>query len=104
MSLCRLAIEMVHAWVDVTYLDEEEYEQMAGFADTPLGLADCASFALMERLGLAATSSCDRDFRDCARQMVPWWPPAYRLGDSPNQTSTTSVGSSTRMRVRKRYS
>jgi hypothetical protein len=45
--------------------------RMARFADKRLSLTDCASFELMERLGLAAAFSFDRDFRDCGYPMVP---------------------------------
>ena len=49
----------------------EALEQMTRFADKRLSLTDCASFALMERLGLAAVFSFDSDFRNCGYQMVP---------------------------------
>lgn len=45
--------------------------RMTHFADKRLSLTDCASFELMERLGLAAAFSFDRDFRDCGFRMVP---------------------------------
>ena len=41
------------------------------FADKRLSLTDCASFELMDRLGLAAAFTFDRDFRDCGYQMLP---------------------------------
>jgi predicted nucleic acid-binding protein len=44
---------------------------MARFGDKRLSLADCASFELMERLGLSAAFSFDRDFRDCGYRMLP---------------------------------
>jgi predicted nucleic acid-binding protein len=46
-------------------------EQMKRFADKQLSLTDCASFELMERLGLDAAFSFDTDFRDCGFRMVP---------------------------------
>ncbi len=41
---------------------------MTTFADKRSSLTDWASFALMERLGLAAAISFDSDFRDCGYQ------------------------------------
>lgn len=46
-------------------------ERMRRFADKRLSLTDCASFALMERLGLEAAFTFDRDFRECGYRMVP---------------------------------
>lgn len=45
--------------------------RMAHFADKRLSLTDCASFELMERLGLEGAFSFDRDFRDCGYRMLP---------------------------------
>lgn len=45
--------------------------RMERFADKRLSLTDCASFELMERLGLDSAFSFDRDFRDCGFRMVP---------------------------------
>ena len=45
--------------------------RMAHFADKRLSLTDCASFEVMDRLGLPAAFSFDRDFRDCGFRMVP---------------------------------
>ena len=60
---------------ELVLLDEdllrEALEQMTRFADKRLSLTDCASCALMERLGLAAAFSFDSDFRNCGYQMVP---------------------------------
>jgi predicted nucleic acid-binding protein len=45
--------------------------QMSRFGDKRLSLTDCASFTLMDRLGLTAAFSFDRDFRDCGYRTVP---------------------------------
>jgi len=45
--------------------------QMRRFADKRLSLTDCASFELIERLGLDGAFTFDRDFRDCGFRMVP---------------------------------
>ncbi|MGH7336650.1 MAG: type II toxin-antitoxin system VapC family toxin [Myxococcota bacterium] len=41
------------------------------FEDKRLSLTDCASFALMTKLGIDAAFSFDADFRDCGFAMVP---------------------------------
>ncbi|MBI1736812.1 MAG: PIN domain-containing protein [Candidatus Rokubacteria bacterium] len=46
-------------------------DRMARFRDKRLSLVDCASFELMERLGLDSAFSFDADFRDCGYRMVP---------------------------------
>ena len=46
-------------------------ERMARFADKRLSLTDCASFEVMERLGLSSAFTFDRDFRDCGFEMLP---------------------------------
>ncbi len=46
-------------------------DRMEQFADKRLSLTDCASFEVMERLGLQTAFSFDRDFRDCGFAMVP---------------------------------
>jgi predicted nucleic acid-binding protein len=45
--------------------------RMAQFNDKRLSLTDCVSFELMEKLGLRAAFTFDRDFRDCGFEMVP---------------------------------
>lgn len=50
---------------------EGALRRMARFGDKRLSLTDCASFDLMERLGLAVAFAFDRDFRDCGYAMQP---------------------------------
>jgi predicted nucleic acid-binding protein len=45
--------------------------KMTRFRDKRLSLTDCVSFELMEKLGLRAAFTFDRDFRDCGFEMVP---------------------------------
>ena len=45
--------------------------RMERFADKRLSLTDCASFEVIERLGLAGAFAFDRDFRDCGYRMFP---------------------------------
>lgn len=45
--------------------------QMRRFADKRLSLTDCASFEVLDRLGLDGAFSFDRDFRNCGYRMVP---------------------------------
>lgn len=45
--------------------------RMARFADKRLSLTDCASFEVMERLGIDSAFTFDRDFRDCGYRMLP---------------------------------
>ena len=47
------------------------FARMSRFADKRLSLTDCASFELMDRLGLAVAFSFDQDVRDCGYRMVP---------------------------------
>ncbi|MGH7310658.1 MAG: type II toxin-antitoxin system VapC family toxin [Candidatus Rokuibacteriota bacterium] len=46
-------------------------DKMGRFRDKRLSLTDCASFEVMERLGLREAFSFDRDFRDCGYPTVP---------------------------------
>jgi hypothetical protein len=45
--------------------------RMEQFQDTRLSLTDCASFELIDRLGLDGAFAFDRDFRDCGYRMLP---------------------------------
>lgn len=45
--------------------------RMAQYSDKRLSLTDCASFALIDRLGLDGAFAFDRDFRDCGYRMFP---------------------------------
>jgi predicted nucleic acid-binding protein len=60
---------------DVVFVDAEllrgTLAQMRRLADKRLSLTDCASFELMDRLGLDGAFTFDRDFRDCGFRMFP---------------------------------
>jgi predicted nucleic acid-binding protein len=60
-ELVLLDLELLRAALD----------RMLRLADKRLSLTDCASFELMDRLGLRAAFTFDRDFRDCGYQMLP---------------------------------
>ena len=45
--------------------------KMARYDDKALSLPDCASFALMDQLGLDTAFAFDTDFRDCGYQILP---------------------------------
>jgi len=57
-------------FVDLTLL-RGALDRLVRFADKRLSLTDCASFELMEHLGLDTAFTFDRDFRDCGFAMVP---------------------------------
>lgn len=46
-------------------------EHLRRYANKRLSIADCASFEVMERLGIEAAFTFDRDFRDCGFRMLP---------------------------------
>jgi len=60
---------------EVIFVDVEllggAVDRMARLGDKRLSLCDCASFEVMERLGLGQAFTFDRDFRDCGFPMVP---------------------------------
>ena len=60
---------------DVVFMDSEllrgALDQMRRFADKRLSLTDCASFEILDRLGLDGAFTFDRDFRDCGYRMLP---------------------------------
>ena len=45
--------------------------KMEQYDDKTLSLPDCASFALMDQLGLDTAFAFDTDFRDCGYQILP---------------------------------
>jgi predicted nucleic acid-binding protein len=44
---------------------------MEQFHDKPPSLTDCASFELIDRLGLDGAFAFDHDFRGCGYRLVP---------------------------------
>ena len=46
-------------------------ERLARLSDKRLSLTDCASFELMDQLGLTSAFTFDNDFRDCGYTMAP---------------------------------
>ena len=60
---------------DMVFVDSEllhgALDQMRRFADKRLSLTDCASFEVLDRLGLDGAFTFDRDFRDCGYRMLP---------------------------------
>ena len=60
---------------EVVFVDRALFEaaigKMATYQDKALSLPDCASFALMDQLGLETAFAFDADFRDCGFQIVP---------------------------------
>jgi predicted nucleic acid-binding protein len=60
---------------DLVFADTEllrgALTQMNRFADKRLSLTDCASFQIIDRLGLDGAFTFDRDFRDCGYAVRP---------------------------------
>ena len=60
---------------EVLFVDRELLSDataiMEKFSDKRLSLTDCASMALMRRIGLQSAFTFDADFRDCGFGMVP---------------------------------
>lgn len=54
-----------------TRMVTEALVRMERFHDKKLSFADCASFAVMDRVGLRAAFTFDADFRDCGYTMLP---------------------------------
>ena len=57
-------------FVDRTLL-EAAVGKMERYDDKALSLPDCASFALMDQLGLDTAFAFDSDFRDCGYRILP---------------------------------
>jgi hypothetical protein len=57
-------------FVDRTLLDAA-IARMERYTDKVLSLPDCASFAVMDELGLDTAFAFDADFRDCGYRIVP---------------------------------
>lgn len=60
---------------ELVFVDAELIEgalaRMERYGDKRLSLTDCASFEIMERLGLEAAFTFDRDFQDCGLRTLP---------------------------------
>ena len=60
---------------EVVFVDRPLFDaaliKMEQYHDKALSLPDCASFALMDHLGLDTAFAFDTDFRDCGYQMLP---------------------------------
>ena len=60
---------------EVVFVDRRLLEaalgKMTQYQDKALSLPDCASFALMDQLGLDTAFAFDADFRDCGYQLLP---------------------------------
>ena len=60
---------------EVVFVDRTLLEGAIGkleqYRDKALSLPDCASFALMDHLGLDTAFAFDTDFRDCGYHMLP---------------------------------
>ena len=57
-------------FVDRALLDAA-VKKMERYDDKALSLPDCASFALMDQLGLDTAFAFDTDFRDCGYRILP---------------------------------
>ena len=57
-------------FVDRALLDAA-VSKMEQYDDKALSLPDCASFALMDQLGLDTAFAFDTDFRDCGYRILP---------------------------------
>lgn len=76
----RRAVEVARALLasrryEVLFVDRELLSDATAilekFSDKRLSITDCASMALMRRIGLQAAFTFDSDFRDCGFGMVP---------------------------------
>ena len=60
---------------EVVFVDRELLDaavrKMERYDDKALSLPDCASFALMDQLGLDTAFAFDTDFRDCGYRILP---------------------------------
>jgi predicted nucleic acid-binding protein len=74
------AVSLVRAFLnsrryEVVFVDrallDAALDKMERYRDKQLSLPDCASFALMDTLGLDTAFAFDMDFRDCGYRVVP---------------------------------